>query len=88
MAVRISDWTFPNNNHIVVPGPDKNDPWPHVSVWAVPTDDAHTMRFRLCSLEENDPANSRAIERSQKFDPRITLEACSAATSPGSPGRP
>jgi 5,5'-dehydrodivanillate O-demethylase oxygenase subunit len=67
--VRISDWTFPNNNHIVVPGPNKNDPWPHVSVWAVPADDTHTMRFRLCSLQEDDPANRETIERSQKFDP-------------------
>jgi len=67
--VRISDWTFPNNNHIVVPGPNRNDPWPHVSVWAVPVDDTRTMRFRLCSLHENDPANREVIEASQKFDP-------------------
>jgi 5,5'-dehydrodivanillate O-demethylase len=67
--VRISDWTFPNNNHIVVPGPNKSDPWPHVSVWAVPVDDTHTMRFRLCSLQENDPANREFIEASQQFDP-------------------
>jgi 5,5'-dehydrodivanillate O-demethylase len=66
--VRISDWTFPNNNHIVIPGPDKNDPWPHVSVWAVPIDDTHTMRLRLCSLEENDPNKLAIVERSQKFD--------------------
>jgi 5,5'-dehydrodivanillate O-demethylase len=67
--VRISDWTFPNNNHIVVPGPNRNDPWPHVSVWAVPVDDTRTMRFRLCSLHEDDPANRAVIEASQKFDP-------------------
>jgi 5,5'-dehydrodivanillate O-demethylase len=67
--VRISDWTFPNNNHIVVPGPNRNDPWPHVSVWAVPVDDTHTMRFRLCSLHEDNPANRAFIEASQQFDP-------------------
>jgi 5,5'-dehydrodivanillate O-demethylase len=65
---RISDWTFPNNNHIVVPGPAKTDPWPHVSVWAVPVDDTHTMRLRLCSMEENDPAKLATMEAAQKFD--------------------
>ena len=52
------------------PGPNRNDPWPHVSVWAVPVDDTRTMRFRLCSLQENDPAQiARSSRRSQKFDP-------------------
>ena len=68
--VRISNWTFPNNNHIVVPGPDRNDPWPHVSVWAVPVDDTRTMRFRLCSFEgKATPARQDFIARSQGFDP-------------------
>ena len=67
--VRISDWTFPNNNHIVVPGPDRNDPWPHVSVWAVPLNDTHTMRFRLCSFEDQNEKQMEYIERSQQFDP-------------------
>lgn len=45
--VRISDWTFPNNNHIVAPGPGKDDPWTDIAVWAVPIDDTHTRRFTL-----------------------------------------
>jgi 5,5'-dehydrodivanillate O-demethylase len=67
--VRVSDWTFPNNNRIVVPGPNRNDPWPYVSVWAVPIDDTRTMRFRLCSLHGKDPGQMEFIERSQSFDP-------------------
>lgn len=45
--VRVSDWTFPNNNHVVVPGPRKGDSWADLSVWAVPIDDHSTMRFTL-----------------------------------------
>jgi 5,5'-dehydrodivanillate O-demethylase len=52
----------------VVPGPDRNDPWPHVSVWAVPVDDSNTMRFRLCSLAETDPEKLAVVARSQDFD--------------------
>ncbi|MDF2119393.1 Rieske 2Fe-2S domain-containing protein [Roseiarcaceae bacterium H3SJ34-1] len=53
--VRISDWTFPNNNHVVAPGPEKDDPWAHISAWPVPVDDHSTMRFTLYSIDERDP---------------------------------
>jgi 5,5'-dehydrodivanillate O-demethylase len=66
--VRISDWTFPNNNHVVVPGPHKDDPWPHISVWAVPVDDVHTARFRLCSVAESDPQKLAIVARAGEFD--------------------
>ena len=33
--VRISDWTFPNYNHIVIPA-IKGDPWIDTCVWRVP----------------------------------------------------
>ena len=49
--VRISDWTFPNNNHIVQPGPNKGDPWSHTYVWAVPIDDFHTARFTVYAFD-------------------------------------
>jgi 5,5'-dehydrodivanillate O-demethylase len=48
--VRVSDWTFPNNNHVVAPGRNKGDPWSDISVWAVPIDDYRTMRFTLHSF--------------------------------------
>ena len=53
--IRISDWTFPNNNHVVAPGPDKGDPWAHVSAWPTPVDDTHTMRFVLNAVAATDP---------------------------------
>lgn len=61
--VRISDWTFPNNNHVVAPGPHKSDPWTHISAWPVPVDDVSTMRFTLYCLETTDPAKIESIRR-------------------------
>jgi 5,5'-dehydrodivanillate O-demethylase len=43
--VRISDWTFPNHNHIVVPGLHEEDPWTHTIPWMVGVDDEHVCRF-------------------------------------------
>ena len=34
----------------------------------MPVDDTHTMRFRLCSLQESDPAKLEIVARSQEFD--------------------
>src|SRR5690606_13989351 len=34
--VRVSDWTFPNNNHVTVPGLTPDDPWIDVFVWMTP----------------------------------------------------
>jgi len=49
--VRISNWTFPNNNHVVAPGPRPSDPWLDVSAWPVPADDNHTVRFTLYAVD-------------------------------------
>jgi 5,5'-dehydrodivanillate O-demethylase len=43
--VRKSDWTFPNNNHIVAPGLAKDDRWVDIGIWMTPNDDEHTTRF-------------------------------------------
>jgi 5,5'-dehydrodivanillate O-demethylase oxygenase subunit len=48
--VRVSDWTFPNANHIVVPGLAKDDPWIDVGHWVVPNDDEHTTRIIAYSI--------------------------------------
>jgi 5,5'-dehydrodivanillate O-demethylase len=48
--VRVSNWTFPNNNHIVVPGLKTDDPWMDVGIWMVPVDDTHTIRFSIYGL--------------------------------------
>jgi 5,5'-dehydrodivanillate O-demethylase len=47
--VRISDWTFPNNNHIVVPSLPAA-PWADIGIWMVPVDDESTVRFILYSF--------------------------------------
>ncbi|HXP93368.1 MAG TPA: Rieske 2Fe-2S domain-containing protein, partial [Candidatus Binatia bacterium] len=57
--VRISDWTFPNNNHIVGPGPRKGDPWLDNVTWHVPIDDEHTMRFAVSTVPSTDPETDR-----------------------------
>jgi len=45
--VRVSDWTFPNCNHIIQPGLKLEDPWIHVGHWNVPVDDYTTARFNI-----------------------------------------
>jgi 5,5'-dehydrodivanillate O-demethylase len=45
--VRVSDWTFPNNNHVTVPGLTPDDPWIDVFVWMVPNDEMNTTRFMI-----------------------------------------
>jgi 5,5'-dehydrodivanillate O-demethylase oxygenase subunit len=61
--VRKSDWTFPNNNHIVVPGLLKGDAWTDISQWNVPNDDEHTTRFSINCTN----ATGEAAERFLKF---------------------
>jgi 5,5'-dehydrodivanillate O-demethylase oxygenase subunit len=46
-SVRISNWTFPNNNNVLAAPPRPGDPWIHTVGWAVPVDDEHTLRFAL-----------------------------------------
>lgn len=55
--VRISDWTFPNNNHIVIPALP-GDPWVDVVVWRVPVDDDHTIRFGIYGQTSPDRATN------------------------------
>lgn len=50
--IRKSDWTFPNNNHIVVPGLAKDDPWIDIGIWMVPHDDESTTRFIIYSTPQ------------------------------------
>jgi 5,5'-dehydrodivanillate O-demethylase len=68
--VRHSDWTFPNNNHVVEPGPEKSDPWVHTCVWAVPIDEARTMRFFIFAFPDADEAIAQRIvaDRAVEFD--------------------
>jgi 5,5'-dehydrodivanillate O-demethylase len=61
--VRVSDWTFPNNNHILIPLFDRNLPWCDLGVWMVPRDDESTARFQLYAIRRIDPDTDRQIVR-------------------------
>lgn len=72
--VRQSDWTFPNNNHITVPGLSPEDPWIDVFVWMLPNDDLNTTRFMIYSLppEASEVAKQRFrtyFSKYGKYDP-------------------
>lgn len=58
--VRVSDWSFPNNNHIVTPGRSKDAPWVHRGVWNVPVDDTHTMKIGVYAIPSEGEEKDRA----------------------------
>jgi 5,5'-dehydrodivanillate O-demethylase len=62
-SVRVSDWTFPNKNHIVVPGLTKEDPWIDVGHWNVPIDDTSTNRIVIYSVPSAGPEADERITR-------------------------
>jgi 5,5'-dehydrodivanillate O-demethylase len=78
--VRISDWTFPNNNHIVVPNSHKGDPWVDIGIWNVPVDDRSTSRLQLFALPvaPESPAGKRYREEHRvhaDYDPVANHDA-------------
>jgi len=58
--VRVSDWSFPNSNHIVTPGRSKDSPWVHRGVWNVPVDDTHTMKIGVYAIPSEGPERDQA----------------------------
>ena len=66
--VRVSDWTFPNNNHVVAPPPIKGEPWVHISAWPTPIDDTSTVRFVIYSVETTNPAKLVAMKKQYDLD--------------------
>ena len=71
--VRVSDWTFPNNNHISVPGLRDGDAWIDVGHWNVPVDDEHTYRMNIWSTPsqgaETDARIRAYFERAAAYNP-------------------
>lgn len=66
--VRVSDWSFPNNNHIVTPGRTKDAPWVHRGVWNVPVDDTHTFKVGLYAIVSQGAEADRAtLEHFEKY---------------------
>ena len=51
--VRVSDWTFPNYNHIVIPSKD-GGPWIDTCVWRVPIDLTTTLRIGVYAINSLD----------------------------------
>jgi len=72
-SVRVSDWTFPNSNHIVVPGVTESDPWIDVGHWVVPNDDRTSTRFIIYSIpsvgEESDRRITEYFEQFGDYNP-------------------
>ena len=71
--VRVSDWTFPNNNHVLVPGITKSHPWMDISVWQVPVDEENTARFTVYSMPssgaEEDRKTTEHFNRHVDYNP-------------------
>lgn len=72
--VRVSDWTFPNNNHITVPGLTAEDPWIDVFVWMIPNDEMNTTRFMIYAQQPGASEASRQrfqtyFAKYGKYDP-------------------
>jgi len=65
--VRISNWTFPNNNHILSPGPAKTDTWIDSSVYAVPMDDERTWRFTVSTVPSTTQESDERIKADRAF---------------------
>lgn len=59
--VRVSDWTFPNNNHILIPSLRGDDRWIDIAVWLVPVDDETTTRQQIYSVPSLNDAADRMI---------------------------
>ncbi|MFM9971724.1 MAG: Rieske 2Fe-2S domain-containing protein [Burkholderiales bacterium] len=72
--IRKSDWTFPNNNHIVVPGLAKGDPWIDVGVWMTPNDDTHATRFVLYGIPASSPEIAQRF--TEYFDRYAGYDPC------------
>jgi nitrite reductase/ring-hydroxylating ferredoxin subunit len=66
--IRKSNWTFPNNNHVVVPGLAKDDPWIDFVIWMVPADDEHSTRFTLYAFKpQTEEQKRRFLGQFEKY---------------------
>ena len=76
--VRISDWTFPNYNHIVIPTPGGGT-WMDVCVWRVPIDMDKTLRIGVYAVNSDDSEERRRFTEYMNtfggYDPAQNHEA-------------
>jgi 5,5'-dehydrodivanillate O-demethylase len=73
-GVRVSDWTFPNNNNVAGAPPKPGAPWLNTVAWAVPIDDERTLRVALKSYP-----GGEAGERLRRDGGVSTVETASNA---------
>lgn len=70
--VRVSDWTFPNYNHVVIPS-TVGKAWVDVCVWRVPIEIDKTLRIGIYAMNSSDPAERAKfrtyMETAGKYDP-------------------
>jgi 5,5'-dehydrodivanillate O-demethylase len=59
--IRVSDWTFPNNNHILIPSIQGDDRWIDIAIWLVPVDDYSTTRQQIYSVPKLNGEADRMI---------------------------
>jgi nitrite reductase/ring-hydroxylating ferredoxin subunit len=59
--VRVSDWTFPNCNRVMIPGLAAGDPWFFVNHWMVPHDDVRTSRLAIIATQSTNPETDKRI---------------------------
>ncbi|MFM9969794.1 MAG: Rieske 2Fe-2S domain-containing protein [Burkholderiales bacterium] len=73
---RISDWTFPNYNHLIVPGAKPEDPWSEICAWTVPVDDETTIRYRVYSYPASGGEQARRVaSESPDYNPADHYDA-------------
>jgi 5,5'-dehydrodivanillate O-demethylase oxygenase subunit len=56
-TIRLSDWTFPHTNHVMIPPVKAGLPSMEISNFMVPIDDMHTNRVSLIAVESTTPEN-------------------------------
>ena len=59
--VRVSDWTFPNCNRVMIPGLAPGDPWFFVNHWMVPHDDFRTSRIAMIATTSTNQETDKRI---------------------------
>ncbi|WP_238160358.1 Rieske 2Fe-2S domain-containing protein [Pigmentiphaga sp. H8] len=61
--IRVSDWTFPYGNHVVLPGVSAEAPWIESANWMVPLDQTHTLRVSLRAVPSTTPEADAELAR-------------------------
>jgi 5,5'-dehydrodivanillate O-demethylase len=61
--IRISEWTFPYGNHVVLPAIQQGGAWMESANCMVPIDDTHTLRVSLRAAPKTTPEADLELQR-------------------------